>query len=88
MVIEGGLNNVYRYTPVELTSTLPSLNILVALRGYWQDDHTFVEEYIRDMNSEIAVLTQKSTFEGSHIRLELTSDMLPVTFKAEGEMEP
>jgi CubicO group peptidase (beta-lactamase class C family) len=88
VVVEGGLNNVFRYTPLELTGTLPSLKILVALRGYWRDDHTFVEEYIRDMNSEIAFMTQQSTFEGSHIRLELTSDLLPFPFTAAGELEP
>ena len=88
VVIEGGLNNVFRYTRIEVTTTLPSLNVLVALRGHWQDDHTFVEEFIGDMNSEIAVMTQKSTFDGNHISMELTSDMLPFPFKAEGEMEP
>ena len=88
VVIEGGLNNVFRYTPLESTGTLHVQNYLVALRGYWQDDHTFVEEYIRDMNSDIAFMTQKSIFEDNHISLELTSDMLPFTFKAEGEMEP
>jgi hypothetical protein len=88
VVIDGGLNNVFRYTPIELTSTLPSRNILIALRGYWQDDHTFVEEYISDMNTEIALMTQKDVFEGNHVSLELTSALLPFPFTAEGEMEP
>jgi CubicO group peptidase (beta-lactamase class C family) len=88
VVIEGGLNNVFRYTPVELTGDAAQVNFVVALRGYWQDDHTFVEEYIRDMNSEIALMTQKSTFAGSHISLELTSDMLPFPFTAEGDLAP
>jgi len=60
----------------------------VALRGRWLDDHTFVEEYIRDMNSEIELITQKSTFEGNRITLELTSSMQPFTLRAAGEMSP
>ncbi len=88
IVVEGSLNNVFHYTPIKFEGYQPTENIVVALRGYWQDDHTFVEEYIRDMNSEIELITQKSTFEGNRIALELTSSMQPFTLQAMGEMIP
>ena len=87
-MVEGGLNNVFQYTPIKFKGYQPTEDILVALRGHWQDDHTFVEEYIRDMNSEIELITQKSTFEGNQINLELTSSMQPFTLQAVGEMSP
>jgi CubicO group peptidase (beta-lactamase class C family) len=88
VVVKGGLDNVFQYTPFRFKGFQPAEDILVALRGHWQDDHTFVEEYVRDMNSEIAFITQKSTFEGDRIIIELTSSMHPYTLRATGEMNP
>jgi CubicO group peptidase (beta-lactamase class C family) len=88
IVVTGSLSSVFKYTPITFTGYQPSENIVVALRGRWLDDHTFVEEYIRDMNSEIELITQKSTFEGNRIALELTSSMQPFTLHATGEMRP
>jgi CubicO group peptidase (beta-lactamase class C family) len=88
IVVEGSLSKVFKYTPLTFEGYQPSEDIIVALRGHWQDDHTFIEEYIRDMNSEIELITQKSTFEGNHIALELTSSMQPFTLHAVGEMIP
>ena len=88
VVVKGGLNNVFQYTPIRFKGFQPSEDVIVALRGRWQDDHTFVEEYVRDMNSEIAFITQKSTFAGNRIVIALTSNMQPYTLKAEGEMIP
>jgi hypothetical protein len=88
VVVIGGLNNIFHYTPIRFKGFQPTNDVLVALRGYWQDDHTFVEEYVRDMNSEIAFITQKSTFTGNRIVIELTSSMHPYTLRAEGEIIP
>ena len=88
VVISGGLNNAFRYNPIKFAGFQPTEDIVVALRGHWQDDHTFVEEYIRDLNSEINLITQKSTFEGQRITVELTSSMQPFTLQAVGEMIP
>jgi hypothetical protein len=88
VAVKGGLNNVFQYNLVNFRGLQPTEDILVALRGRWQDDHTFVEEYIRDLNSEINLITQKSTFEGNRIAVELTSSMEPYTLQATGEMIP
>ncbi len=86
--VKGGLNNAFQYNSVRVTGLNPSEDIVVALRGHWQDDHTFVEEYVRDLNSEIDLITQKSTFEGNRIVVELTSSMQPYILQAVGEMIP
>ncbi|HTP07331.1 MAG TPA: serine hydrolase, partial [Anaerolineae bacterium] len=88
VVVKGGLNNVFQYTPVKFKGFQPTEDMLIALRGYWQDDHTFVEDYVRDVNSDIAFITQKSTFNGNQIDVELTSSMQPGTLRATGEMIP
>jgi hypothetical protein len=86
--VKGSLNNVFHFTPATFKGYPPSESILAALRGHWQDDHTFVEEYVRDMNSEIELITQKSTFEVNRINLKLSSSVQPVTLHAGGEMNP
>ncbi len=88
VVVAGGLNNIFHYTPLKFPGFQPSEDVLVALRGRWQDDYTFVEEDVRDMHSEIARSTQTSTFVGDRIFIELTSTMLPYTLRAEGELAP
>jgi CubicO group peptidase (beta-lactamase class C family) len=84
--IKGGLNNLFQLNPLQFKGFQPTDEVLVALRGHWQDDHTFVEEYVRDMNSDIAFITQKSTFEGNRVVIELTSSMHPYLLQALGEM--
>ncbi len=88
VMVKGGLDNAFQYNLVKFKGFQPTEDIVVALRGHWQDDHTFVEEYIRDLNSEITLITQRSTFEGNRIVVELTSSMQPGTLWAEGEMIP
>ena len=88
VVVQGGLNNIFRFTAFKFKGVQPGQDLLVALRGRWQDDHTFVEEYMRDVNSEIELITQKSTFQGSQITVELTSTMQPLVRQATGEMIP
>jgi CubicO group peptidase (beta-lactamase class C family) len=88
IVVTGSLSNAFKYTPLTFAGYQPSENIVVALRGRWLDDQTFVEEYIRDMNSEIELITQQSTFEGNRIVLELTTNMQSFKLHAAGEMSP
>jgi hypothetical protein len=88
VVVNGGLNNTFQYNPLKFAGLQPTEDIVVALRGHWQDDHTFVEEYIRDLNSDINLITQKSTFAGNRITVELTSSMQPFILQAMGEMIP
>ena len=88
VIVKGGMNNAFQYNSVKFTGLQPAEDIVVALRGHWQDDHTFVEEYVRDLNSEIGLITQKSTFEDNRIVVELTSTMQPYTQRAMGEMIP
>ncbi len=88
VVVTGGLDNVFQYTPITFKSLPSSNEMLVALRGHWQDDHTFVEEYVRDLNSDIALIKQQTTFVGDRIFIELTSSMHPYTLRAEGVLQP
>ncbi len=88
VVVEDGLNNLFHYTSIQFNGYQPAADILVALRGHWQDDHTFVEEYVRDMNSDIDLITQKSTFNGRQISVELTSNLQPSILRAVGEISP
>jgi hypothetical protein len=49
--------------------------ILAPLRGYWQDDHTFVEEQNFDLFSEIQFFKVTYTFEGKHVSMQVDSSM-------------
>ena len=84
--VTGGLNHVFHFTPVTFKNPQLTGDLLVAIRGYWQNDHTFVEEYARDLNAEIALVTQKSTFTGDQVTIESSSNMDPFIFRAVGEI--
>lgn len=86
VIITGGMNNVFHFNPVTFKGLQQSEDVLIAIRGYWQDDHTFVEEFIRDVNSDIALVTQKSTFTGDRVTIECKSSMEPFTLQASGEI--
>jgi CubicO group peptidase (beta-lactamase class C family) len=88
VVVKGGLDDAFQYSLVKFAALQPAEDLVVALRGHWQDDHTFVEEYTRDLNSDINLITQKSTFAGNRITVELTSSMQPFNLQAVGEMIP
>ncbi|CAG0964927.1 hypothetical protein GPROT1_01102, partial [Gammaproteobacteria bacterium] len=42
VVVTGGLDNVYRLNPVEFVGGQGPEKLTVAVKGHWQDDHTFV----------------------------------------------
>jgi hypothetical protein len=45
------------------------------LRGYWQDEVTFIEEYMQDLNTSIDLITEKFTFDGDQVTIEYSSSM-------------
>ena len=85
IVVTGGLDNVYRLNPVEYIGPQGVEKLTVAVRSYWQDAHTFVEQYVRDLSTDIAVITQRYTFDGEHVSIEVSSSMNSVTLDAAGE---
>ena len=89
VVVTGGLDNVYRLNPVDfvgLQGAQSADRLTVAVKGHWQDDHTFVEQYVRDLAKDIAVITQRYTFQGQRVTIEVTSSMNAYTLHAAGEI--
>jgi CubicO group peptidase (beta-lactamase class C family) len=70
LVLTGGLNNVFYMNRLG-----PGGEIMHPLKGYWQDDHTFIEERNLDLASEIEFLTATYTFEGRKVSIKLESSM-------------
>ncbi len=68
--VAGGLNNVFY-----LNRLGPEGETIAPLRGYWQDDHTFIEEQNFDLFSEIQFFTVTYTFEGKKVSLKVESSM-------------
>lgn len=82
----GGLNNLFHLNKIHLAGAPAQTYILVPLRGYWQDDHTFVEQYVLDPSADIQLITEKYTFEGDSVTIEATSSMDLFSFQVKGEM--
>ena len=80
--LNGGLNNVFYMN--ELGS---GGEIIHPLRGYWQDDHTFIEERNFDLYSDIQFTIVTYVFEDQEVNITLESRMgsLPI-LRATGEM--
>jgi CubicO group peptidase (beta-lactamase class C family) len=70
LTADGGLDNVFR-----LTKRGASPERLMALRGYWRDDHTFVEEGNFDLYSEIQFFTVTYEFDGNRLTMTVESGM-------------
>jgi CubicO group peptidase (beta-lactamase class C family) len=68
--VTGGLNNVFYMNKLG-----PEEEILVPLRGYWQDDHTFIEEQNFGLSSEIQFFTVTYTFEGLKMSMQVETSM-------------
>jgi hypothetical protein len=88
VTVDGGLDNIFRLNPVKFKGFLPTEDLLVALRGRWQGDHTFIEEYISDVKTALEVITLKTTFEGNQVLIEISSSMQPEILQAVGEIAP
>jgi hypothetical protein len=66
----GGLNNVFY-----MNKHGEEGEIIAPLRGYWQDDHTFIEEQNFDLFSEIQFFKVTYTFEGKNVSMRVDSSM-------------
>jgi hypothetical protein len=70
IVLTGGLNNVFYMNRLG-----PEGETIAPLRGYWRDDHTFVEEQNFDLSSEIQFFTATYTFDGKKVSVTVASSM-------------
>jgi len=66
----GGLNNVFFMNKLGSEG-----ETIMPLRGYWQDDHTFVEEQNFNLSSEIQFFTVTYTFESKKMFMNVESSM-------------
>jgi len=74
-VITGSLNQVFHLNQVRFPVP-PAQDLLLPLRGHWQDEETFVEEYMQNLNADdIDLVTQKYTFAGDRVTIEASSSM-------------
>jgi hypothetical protein len=83
-VFRGSLNNVFYLNRVKDVQS--ENEMIFALKGTWQDDHTFVEEFIPGLSSDLQVITQKYTFEGKKVTIEANSSLDLFSVQATGEM--
>jgi CubicO group peptidase (beta-lactamase class C family) len=66
----GGLNNVFYLNKLGTAGER-----VIPLRGYWQDDHTFIEEQNFGLSSEIQFYTVTYSFEGKKIFITVVPSM-------------
>jgi CubicO group peptidase (beta-lactamase class C family) len=66
----GGLNHVFYLNKLGTAGER-----IIPLRGYWQDDHTFIEEQNFDLFSEVQFFTVTYSFEGNKILITVVSSM-------------
>jgi len=80
--ITGGLNGAFHVNHLG-----PDGQALMAWRGYWRDDHTFVEEQNFDLRSDADFFTVAYTFEENKVSITVDSgmDAFP-TLKGSGEI--
>jgi len=58
-----------------------------SLRGYWRDEHTFIEEQNFDLSFDIQFFTVTYTFDSKKVSITVDSSMdLFPTLKGTGEM--
>jgi hypothetical protein len=74
LVITGSLNTVFHLNTVTLP-LLPGQELLLPLRGHWQDENTFVEEYMTNLTTDIDLIRQTYTFTGNRVTIDVTTSM-------------
>jgi CubicO group peptidase (beta-lactamase class C family) len=79
-IVRGGLDQVFRMNTVVVNQQ----PVKSALKGFWQDDHTFVQ-YLQDF-SQIDTTRYTCTFDRQNLSIEVTSSMGAYAFQAKGEM--
>jgi CubicO group peptidase (beta-lactamase class C family) len=85
ILFTGSLNQVFHLNQVRYPGP-PAQDLLIPLRGYWQDEVTFIEEYIQNLNTDIDLMTDKYTFEGDKVTVETSSSMGDYSFQMIWEM--
>jgi len=73
-IITGSLNQVFHLNQTIFPGP-PAVELLLPLRGHWQDDVTFVEQYMQNLNTDIDLITQKYTFAGDTVTIDASSSM-------------
>jgi CubicO group peptidase (beta-lactamase class C family) len=86
IVVTGGLDNVYRVSQYESVGPQGPGKYAVAVKSHWQDDHTFIEQVVGNLPFDIAIITQKYTFEGDRVAIDVSSSMDSFTLHAQGEL--
>ena len=85
ILITGSLNRFFHLNQVRFLGP-PAQDLLIPLRGYWQDEVTFVQEYTQNLNTDIDLMTDKYTFEGDKAIIETSSSMSDYSFQMIWEM--
>jgi hypothetical protein len=68
--VTGGLKNVFY-----LNKLGPKGKTIMSFRGYWQDDHTFIEEQNFDLSSDIQFITVTYIFDAKKVSITVNSSM-------------
>lgn len=85
ILLTGSLDRVFHLNQVTFPAS-PPLDLLVPLRGHWQDETTFVEEYIRNLNTDIELVTEKFTFTGDKVTIDINMGVSLDSIRVTGEM--
>ena len=82
LTVTGGLKNVFIMNMLG-----PEGKIIMPFRGYWRDEHTFVEEQNFDLSSDAQFFTVTYVFDGKKVLFTVDSSMgLFSALKGTGEM--
>jgi CubicO group peptidase (beta-lactamase class C family) len=68
VTVTGGLNNVFF-----LNELGPNGETIMAFKGYWRDEHTFVEEQNFDLSFDAQFFTVTYTFDGNKVSVTVDS---------------
>jgi CubicO group peptidase (beta-lactamase class C family) len=86
ILFTGSLNQVFHQNQIRYPGP-PAQDLLIPLRGYWQDEATFIEQYIQNLNTDIDLMTNQYTFEGDKVTVETSSSMSDFSFQMIWEMD-
>jgi hypothetical protein len=84
-MVTGSLNQAFHINQTTFPGP-PAQDLLLPLRGQWQNETTFIEEYMRDLNTDIDVITQKYTFSGDKVTIDVSSRIGLFSGQLIGEM--
>lgn len=81
ITVTGGLNNVFFMNMLG-----PEGKTILPWRGYWRDEHTFIEEQNFDLTSDTQFYTVTYIFDGKKVLVTVDSSMDFPTLKGTGEI--